>query len=361
MTRTICHVFANRINMGDYASMLGVRQTLRDRCSEDLEFMDMLLLDEVSDEDVERINSGTELVVLGGGGLLFNKPKHPLGWMWNISTERFAALKVPVVFYGVGLNEEYLSAQDWRLDKRGAQGVAWSFDRAALVGLRDYRTIAWARSLVPDHRDKVHFSPCPSLFLRNPTQERPAEDASESRALGVNVVPLAKLWKSEIFISVLVDALKNAVSEGYTISYLPHSPKPESTVERLHELLPGHIANYTDPLHALTEYSSVTSVLCMRAHSMYMAFNLGRPFLNISYNTKCESIIETLGMKDFTIPWKPLRPWERISPVRTKLRRAVSRLVEEPSRFLPANYTSMKDELCSHNNAFADRVLEIIS
>lgn len=58
----------------------------------------------VGEEDAERVNDGYDLIVVGGGGLLWEKPEldSPSGWQWQYDHEFMKHLDVPVVLWALG-------------------------------------------------------------------------------------------------------------------------------------------------------------------------------------------------------------------------------------------------------------------
>lgn len=99
-------------NLGDNANCTGLRAMIRKNFPEcDVEFTDWELIDyswgkSYTQEDVDMVN-GHDLLIIGGGGffeILMDGTQSWTGTRINIPYDLFMSIKVPVVFYSVGID-----------------------------------------------------------------------------------------------------------------------------------------------------------------------------------------------------------------------------------------------------------------
>lgn len=318
--RTIRHYYANRENMGDWAAALGIRQFLSAAVSDELRFVDCRLCDPVTDDDVDEINRTTDLVIVGGGGLLLSIG-WPSGWMWNVRHEQMQAIKCPIVLYAIGFNDEYKHRKARVRAARSTEGIRCSAQIAALVGARDRATLEWMRQQNLGNADLV---PCPSMFLR-PRNESPQPD--ESR-MGINVVPSSRVEKNDALLGVMKDLIEWLTEKGLAITYLPHAEKPNDNILALQEAFPGQLIRPRDPYELLEAYAAVKAVIGMRGHSTLFAFNRDRPVFGLTYNRKCEEFLRLLGIEQYSMPWRPRRFFRSTRVIRRRLKTQVQEFLD---------------------------------
>ncbi len=349
--KCVRHFYANRANMGDWASALGVQQSIRDASPDEVEFHEHFLSSPVSDRDIDEINEEANLVVVGGGGLLFRK-NFPLGWYWNITPDRLARLRPPIVLYSIGLNSEHVRAQEWKLRPESIEGIGRVMGAAALVGLRDGWSLRWASETFG--RD-FEFAPCPSLFLRSLAGK--GEHGSTS-TVGVNLVPRNKLRNGARFLDAMKGLLLHLADQGLLIRFLCHAQEPEDMVAELAQVVPSEVFCPKDPLALLAEYGDVGTILCVRAHAALLAFNQNTPFCNIEYNTKCQAFLTMLNSDERMIRW-PGRFWTTAGTFGRRVDSQLERLRAESDR-IRTEWEPLRADLRERNECFAAAAVRLM-
>ena len=105
-----------------------------------------------------------DLLIVGGGGLLWDKPElgSYTGWQWRIPLRDLLAIEVPLVVYGIGFTRfPYHDPTGRRQMWAHLRTVA---AKAALFSVRNSET----RSLCRQHGIKAELIPDPAMFLRPP-------------------------------------------------------------------------------------------------------------------------------------------------------------------------------------------------
>lgn len=297
----VWNVYANRVNMGDWASMLGTRKFL-DEVIGNVEYRDAFCLDGLSKSQIDEINDTADLVVVGGGGLWQNKPSSSSGWLWNLAPEALERIKPPLVFWGVGLNDWYHKPGAAEPSDRARANILAATRKAALVGVRDQWTHDWLASLGGSSR----IVPCPSLALGDNLP--PDTNALSAKILGINVLPKHWLFRPTLLVGSLVRALTPFAEHGWNFRYIPHSQKAEDTLEDLMPRLPGTLIKTEHPLDLIRQCRDLTAGIVMRQHAQAFLFDAARPAMLLSYSRKCTEMGEHTGFASTMVAWTP-RKW----------------------------------------------------
>ena len=349
--KVIWHFYANKVNMGDWASMLGIRQFLSAAISQEIDFVDHLLLHEVTKREVDEINRSADIVVVGGGGL-WRRTDLPLGWLWNITPELLCAIRCPIVFYSIGLNKEYHRSTEFVLNQRATSGIVQAVQRAALVGVRDYWTLDWLCNL---NVCEPYLVPCPSMLLQVDNRV----ESVQNDIIGLNTVPLGRIAKRNASFALMEDLLEWVVSEGFKLRYLCHSPHPTDFSLQLQDIFPGDLVAPRNPYELLNSYASVKMVIGMRAHSILFAFNQNRPVFAVRYNQKCEAFMKLLGVEHYSIPWPQYRLWGAGPFTLRKVKTKIHELMNEISE-IQHSWQNYRTLYRRYNEEFAAKVASLL-
>jgi len=108
MSKTIWHVGAWANNVGDRVLQESTQSLFRNYFSEHVRFVSVNCQQTYFSEAlINKINANADLLLIGGGGLLFHRPMDSScsGWQFNIQTNNIKKISVPVVVYGIGFNK----------------------------------------------------------------------------------------------------------------------------------------------------------------------------------------------------------------------------------------------------------------
>ncbi len=360
--KVIWHFYANQVNMGDWASALGIRQFLSASIHDNVGFVDRFLLQEVTDSEVDEINRRADLVVVGGGGLWFRKDL-PLGWYWNIKPEQLHALRCPIVLYSIGLNDiEYFRPARWALDQHAIDGILQVVNRAALVGVRDYWTLNWLKKR---NISDAYLVPCPSMFLEGDTGK---EQFGQGDVIGINIASVVRLADKRSFFAMIENLIGWIMTNGFRVRYLCHDSQPHNEILQLAERFPGDLIIPQSPFELLRGYASVKIVIGMRAHSILFAFNQNRPIFAITYSRKCEAFLKLLDVENYSIKWSPsllwavfpfIWKWAAGPLAHRKAKSKICRLVENASK-VQSSWQYYRNLYRRYNEEFAARVATLL-
>ena len=103
----IAHVGGWGRNYGDLALQAGQMRVLREDAPEALDFLPIHCQQTWFHDDlIDMINETCDLLMLGGGGMIFHRPEDSSrsGWQFNIALEDLEKIKVPLAVYAIGYN-----------------------------------------------------------------------------------------------------------------------------------------------------------------------------------------------------------------------------------------------------------------
>jgi len=352
----VYHVFANKINMGDWASALGVRLYIDKHLKGPVSYRDIFCLDPVSNKIIDEINNNADAVVIGGGGVWFHK-NNKSGWLWNIAPEQFESIRKPLIFYAVGLNEDYKRNAEWKLQKHDIENVMKAVDRSSLVGVRDHWTLKWLHKQGYEHAQLV---PCPSTMLKLDRDAGVSNSAPEGKKqIGINLVPEEKMMRFRLLKDSLELFLDPYVKDGYSLCYIANNTsKLENSAQKMNQSLKGEVFLPHSPFELINILHQSEFNVVMRGHAILLSYAARRPAINISYNKKCESFAETINMLDYTMRWKPTLFGNRYLYA-MKLRTIAEKMRHNIS-YIESDWERVRVDIDRKNNLFAAKIAKLI-
>lgn len=305
--KRICHVGAWGHNYGDRAIQRAMRDTFDDLSPDPLDWWYLNCQETVfTAEVVDQVNENADLLIVGGGGLLWDKPElnSPSGWQWQITEKEIARINVPFVLYALGWTQFPYNDPTGRAPM--IQTLHAATEHAALTAARNDQTRrfwqacgAVVDAVVPD----------PALFLDGdlvPLEGvmRPliglcwASDKCSWRYLepaGVN----AWSWLGEVRTAVksysstfmLVEHLPEA--DGLARDYL----EPDVSAEANAKLTYPPLMSMAGQLAGL--YRQCDVVLSMRKHGLIVPAGQGVPVVGLGDMPEVKWTAEQLGAEHF--------------------------------------------------------------
>lgn len=259
-------------------------------------------LDEATVEEINR--EGSAFVVAGGGYFIFDG-NWRLGRRVDIDLPAVAALHVPRIMMGVGVNNPVvreLPQTEPKLtpdvERRLSQLLA-EFD---LITVRDTFS---QRMLQRFTSDEVLLVPDPALFLASLRQNGVARTRRETElTVGLNLAlhgnySEALLQKN---FPTYAEAFRAYQKEtGCAYLYFPHSDAERKIAELLSQagiqldLVQGDV----DEL--LRHYRGLSFHICQMLHSSILAMSTDCPTLNLAYDVKNHGFFRTMGVPEYCL------------------------------------------------------------
>ncbi len=325
---TICHLGAWGENWGDRA----IQYALQKAIGTEHEWRNFNI-QEASDPGQAWQFGKPDLLLIGGGGLLWDKPElaNASGWQWDISVEEIERLEMPVVVHSIGLTKFPYH------DRTGRQLEYWEtlealVEKAELFSVRNDMT----REHLTKHGldgSKITVCPDPALFLGLPLLavrhtirdgQRPQREMPDGRPiLGVCLAWDKMDWRwpgryggaaaLTEFMDALSQTLIDFANDGWELRPFCHIPVDEEAMVICLDAAiaakynPGSMPNVwlpwgcnctageSDVPLLAQRYAECTAVVSMRKHGLLIPAGLGVPVVGLGDMREVKAICEQLG------------------------------------------------------------------
>lgn len=348
----IMHIYANKLNLGDWNSALGIQKILKECYNSEIRFYERFLFDEFTDRDILLINNEIDCVVVGGGGLFFKKD-NSIGWLWSIDKDLLMQITKPVFFYAVGLNEN-INNKVGKINKIIEKKIKNIFLNKPnfILGVRDQLTYRWALSLGIKNTFLV---PCPSLMLAYPPQAKNGENT-----IGINFVPREYLTYPDYIenqIKMVVTYIKSLGMNCKLISHIANGPSAYEKELALRYDIPWVSVSHSYEIYSV--YNNLQAAIVMRAHPILFSISQNTPVIPIIYNKKSTAFLEL-----FDYPYMvnmPLKIWDLVN---NRFSREICKILASIfSDKHTLNFKIINDKIRQYkkmNYDFAKRILNIL-
>lgn len=325
--KTIYHVGAWGGNFGDSILQQSASVNLQMATDLDLEFKYInCQRTEFTEQLIDIINGDGDLLLVGGGGLVFHRPQDnsKSGWQWNIDINLIDRIKMPLVFYGIGYNQfEYDSSNFLPITNYHLQKTV---EKATLFSVRNQGT---KRDLVKRgcNPDKIHVIPDSGMFLRSKKITIPYLREDKLK-IGFNwttdrqeqTFPPPHIETRKAFLDSIIKLLNSAIIEkNAQIVYIGHMGRnfdrdiinllktnliepPLIIDDVLSEIYPpsGDNASYL-----VNIYKQMDVVLGMRGHANIVAFGQNTPSIGLGSHRKIRYFLEDIGHPELFFDVRP--------------------------------------------------------
>ncbi len=278
-------------NLGDRGAALGIQTVIRSARS-DVRFAEYDVdAGKIGWREGRRLAGDFDGVVVGGGGLLYNRPKRAAKFYLNIPLDRYRRLALPKCFFGVGLNAEYGRDQRWVMSDETRESIRLFMESTDLIGVRDRETLAFLGGI---GIQGAMLTPCPSMFLLYGMK---AEARDETLAVNVTRRTIGMDG-----VKTLLEHLRAyAVQAGLRSVVVAHHPDEDNQCLELARHMGMDSFLPVSPEHLMQFYKRQRLLVGMRGHSLIYATGASLPMLAVSYNVKCDAHMAMIGMQDYVI------------------------------------------------------------
>ena len=329
--KRIWHIGAWNRNIGDWTAGYNLHRMLENHASERDLAVSFYLVDSqrgvFHDALIEQINDECDLMLLGAGGMIFNRPQDESasGWAFNISVEKLKEIKVPMVVYGIGYNKFYFDTNEW--PEYMGNHLRTLQNKAKIFSTRDEGSRQMLHKAFGLNLNKTEIIPDPGMRHFDRHIEIPGlkKDCS---IIGLNWAGdrpderFTKPWEKnrKYFLDTLREVLIKVVKEeNAQVLYIPHLEDvdvsifeelkigfPKGSIISLYDQLPhlyppaGEIMYHNVPFMT-NVYRQVDLVLGMRGHSCIFPFGAGTKFIPIGSHNKVIYFADDVGIPNYAI------------------------------------------------------------
>jgi polysaccharide pyruvyl transferase WcaK-like protein len=337
MTIRIWHIASHTTNIGDGALISGIHSTLREDWPRPIEFINDNLMEyadfwgsnEFNRELVKRINEESDMLLIGGGGMLDGARVHRYtGMAFNLPYQLWQEIKVPVVFYALGFNL-FRSQHYWHKNSL-KQTVAYILsNHRMLLSFRNDGSLYRARQSLNVKWQHAYDIPDPGLYV-------PLEDTNHPVLLKNKMNILLQLagdnpyfrfnyplWRFVPHVGkrVLEQRVRQyfdrigktieALLKNYDVNFIlcPHLVRDfgimsdfisclSPSVSRFHFNASGVLRGTSQASVFFDLYRKSDLIIGMRGHSMICGVGVGTPVVAISTHDKVDGFMHSVALDD---------------------------------------------------------------
>jgi len=314
--KTIWHVGGWNRNYGDFAIQAGLQCMLRRVAGEPLIFVPVdCQRTWFHPALIDRMNAEADLLLVGGGGMVFNRPEDDShsGWQFNIAMEDLARVDVPIVVHGIGFNQFAYDRSGFRPQMN--DHLRRTQETAALFSTRNEGTRAELMRRGLDG-DAMAVLPDSGMFVEPGPIVLPGSDG-DGVTIGVNWAGdrVEQRWPGDpeetaaAVARSLAEALRDVLAaRGGRVLWVPHLMEIDRHARPIFEEVLGeslidleqamsHIyppSLYQVPFLA-DVYRQCDLVIGMRGHANIIPFGVGTRVIGIGSHNKNRFFLEEIG------------------------------------------------------------------
>lgn len=317
----IAHVGGWGRNYGDLALQSGQMRVLREDAPEALDFFPIHCQQTWFHEDlIEMINETCDLLMLGGGGMIFHRPEDSSrsGWQFNIALEDLEKIRIPLAVYAIGYNPFHFD--ELKLLPQAMAHLAETQKKASVFSVRNQGTWQALRKGGLEG-GRIDVIPDPGMYVEPHRLKLPGAEEAEIR-IGLNWAGdrphfrFGEPWHDSR--AALIDALCDAfllLTRRYPqlrVYFIPHlenridSDVWEEFSSRLGEIivnLEDDVARIYPPSLAQScfladTYRQMDVSIGMRGHANIIPFGMGTPVIGLGSHDKVGFFLSEVGLTE---------------------------------------------------------------
>uniref|UniRef100_UPI003BA98952 polysaccharide pyruvyl transferase family protein n=1 Tax=Stappia sp. TaxID=1870903 RepID=UPI003BA98952 len=317
----IAHVGGWGRNYGDLALQAGQMRVLREDAPEALDFLPIHCQQTWFHDDlIDMINETCDLLMLGGGGMIFHRPEDSSrsGWQFNIALEDLEKIKVPLAVYAIGYNPFHFD--ELKLLPQTMTHLAATQKKSAVFSVRNRGT--WqALQNGGLAGERIDVIPDPGMYVQPRRLTLPGADEADIR-IGLNWAGdrphfrFSEPWRENR--TALIDSLCEAFQllarrhPRLRVYFIPHlENRIDSDVwEEFKARLGDMIINLEDDVARIyppslsqacflaDAYRQMDVSIGMRGHANIIPFGMGTPVIGLGSHDKVGFFLSEVGLAD---------------------------------------------------------------
>ena len=374
--KIIWHVGGWNRNYGDFAIQAGLERMLRRVSSVPLIFVPVDCQKTwFHPALIDRLNAKADLLLVGGGGMIFNRPEDDSrsGWQFNIDLQNLDRIRVPLVVHGVGFNRFHYDPSGFRPQMN--DHLRATQEKAALFSTRNQGT---REELIRRGLDggEIQVLPDSGMFVAPSPIEIPGLEAG-GLTIGLNWAGdrVEQRWPeppeetARDVARSLATALREVLAArgGGRVLWVPHLMEidrhmhdvvEEVLGEALIDLETAMARIYPPSLHQapfLAEiYRRCDLVVGMRGHANIVPFGVGSRVIGLGSHNKNRFFLDEIGEPANLIDVR--RYPDGCGP--EAMRTVIERVLDDPD--LPQRLADRRAAFVDTADAFNRRTLDLI-
>lgn len=338
MKKVIWHVGAWAGNYGDRVLQAANTQILKEHCSYDTEFVYINAQQTYfSDYLIDKMNKEADLLLIGGGGLLFHRPmdNSHSGWQFNIDSYNLERINIPIAVYGIGYNKFPYDGHKFAPEMW--DNVLSLIEKSSIFSVRNKGT----RDIVVDNgapSEKINIVPDAGMFINADKFAHQGLDHSNLK-IGFNWAtdrPEQRFGSEKRALKAMKRTLKacsEIAQENHAIVYVIEHLMPndlcsdsKKTLRKMaYDILEDRVVftrdGLFDGLYPPFEYTAgffahiyktMDLVIGMRGHAGIIPFGQNTPVIGIGAHNKVKWFFEDIGIPECFISLEGDNDFDRL-------------------------------------------------
>ncbi|MBW2130792.1 MAG: polysaccharide pyruvyl transferase family protein [Deltaproteobacteria bacterium] len=279
-------------NLGDQLAHQVVHKALQDHglgCRfHEVDLWELRTQGQFLDNEIDRINEQFDFMVIGAGGMfspgLINFVfRDPGNW---------SRIKIPLFFFGVGVIANNTLPNHYAILGPDSEApLVKALQAASLVSVRDMRTWLTAAKVLPDHRERLFLTGCPTIFYTGNGHEDPGTAHSLALNIPFNHGVCSKYSDSLLQVVALL------LNHTDSIKWICHSSVEKTHADEVVKQFDKKIeVLYPRDIQSVREaYMGCELALVTKAHAALFCLANLVPFGFFSYDMKCDALMEMIA------------------------------------------------------------------
>lgn len=379
--KTIWHVGAWNLNYGDRVLQAATQKIIRGRFDGKINFVNIdIQRTWFSPQLIDKLNAEADMLVIGGGGLIFHRPmdRSHSGWQFNVDINDIDKINVPISVYGIGYNKFPYDTHVF--PKSMWESLQKVIDKSVAFSVRNNGTYETMEQAGLD-MSKVTVVPDSAMFLDSFSFNHPQLDTDKLK-IGLNWATdrWHQRFKSEEIACQALDTTLNVLKEKsqeydaklYLIEHLmpneTNARYKEYARKRFKKILDGTscCVLYEDmnqelypPFDYLAPflvdiYRQMDVVLGMRGHANILSFGQNTPCIGLGEHNKVKWFLEDVDLGNLVVPLGKDTEDDILD-----LRSAIDEVVNNITTY-KTSMDAKKTQLDIIKNTFIDKIIEAL-
>lgn len=258
---------------------------------------------EVTEDVIERVNTQTEGVIVGGGGLFLkdtNNNKNS-GWQWNCPVEALQKITKPVMLFAVGYNR--FRGQE-EFEEAFFEHIAALGKQSKFIGLRNNGSIEQLSNYLPLHAN-LFYQPCPTVFLNYLFPS--VKQYPSTKTVAINAAFDRRHFRYGQRETYTMESIRAVVlwlhKNKYNVDIVCHCGDDQRLTYYLENIAPFRIVRLDGQRTQaiINYYRTVSLVIGMRGHAQMIPLGLGIPILSVITHNKLAYFLKDIEHQEWGI------------------------------------------------------------
>jgi polysaccharide pyruvyl transferase WcaK-like protein len=298
--KPIFYYSATNNNIGDIVLRKMIIETIKESIDVPFALFNTRNSELTEDRIINQVNKEASVLMIAGGGLYCNI-ECSSGWYFPCPPELFEKIKVPIILYGIGYNNN-LKGNRFKegFDEKTKNSITLINKLSIYSTVRDQRTYNLLKDFGITNHELILDPACFIKYNEQPKIKRVAIQLAQHCPILGRFDGIQEYRDKNIkAYANICDYLK---SKNYEVMFIAFDPLEQNIITELKQLFPNLLYMNTDNIDIiLKEYSCSAFSIGCKMHSNILSFATHTPFISIYYDQKSPEFLKMIGWENFGI------------------------------------------------------------